>query len=300
MKRIIIIDCCAANIVFPTGQDEFPVPTNALMSGRLVPAAMLLGMAGRQVTVMGEAGRDPLGDMLVEKIERANVDISCIDRYSDGSATPCTLVFAGTQGHPESVVYHLPMSEQWDSKWPMIDAQDVVLFGGYFALQQRVRGRLTEFLTMARDRGALLVYLPGFNPRLEPAITRVMPYVLENLEMAHAVITATPDLKHVFGTDDPRGCYDNKVCFYSSLMVNIAPTDRLLSLMQGPNTIERQLPAVSTVDGVLPSALQPAMFIDALQQLGISAQNVDRLSLPTLNTLADLTAMTSLSSFITL
>lgn len=146
MKRIIVIDCCAANILFNPSESLLPADTRTVVSGRLIPAAMLLASAGRDVTVMGEAGRDPLGDLVVACLDHASADTSCIDRYS-GVPTPCNLVFPGAEGI-ESVrasVYHITSTEQWDSKWPRIDSSDAVLFGGYFSLQPRVRGRLTEF-----------------------------------------------------------------------------------------------------------------------------------------------------------
>lgn len=301
MKRIIIIDCCAANIIFPDTAQSLPAGTQAIVSGRLIPSAIMLGNAGRQVTVMGEAGRDPLGNLIVNRLEQSGVDIACIDRYSDGSATPCTLVFGHSDGDkPDSIPYFLPLDEQWDSGWPQIDSSDIVMFGGYFALQQRVRHRLLEFLTTARQRGALIVYLPGFNPRLAPNITRVMPALLENLELAHAVIAATPDLQHIFGNTDPRRCFDDRISFYAPLMANVDPDAQLLTLMHGPQTIERDLPACPTADGILPSALQPALFVDALQQLDTGAKTIDALTLPTLEAIANITSSPSISSYIAL
>jgi len=290
MKRIIIIDACSANITFTGTADTFPAPARATMYGRLLQSAILLGEAARNVCIMGEAGRDALGYRLVARLEKAGVDVAGIDRYSDGASTPSTLIFPAENpdGSFSAIPYRSGLTENWDCIWPRVDATDVVVFGGYFSLQKRVRPRLCEFLAQAHERGALLVYLPGYNVQLEPVVTRVMPYILENLEMSDAVITSTSDLCNLFGTDNPRGCYDSKISFYAPLMINTDSARATLTLMQGGRTIER---VMGVADGSLvPSALQPALFVDALQRNGVKPTDCASLPVATLEAIADATA----------
>lgn len=205
-------------------------------------AAMLLGGHDYEVSMMGEAGRDPLGDLLVKTLEEAGVDTSCIDRYSDGASTPSILMFPSEQpGEPaHSIVYRVDMAERWDSRWPRVDAGDIVVFGGYFALQSRVRPLLVDFIENARQRKALIVNMPGFNPVLAPAVTRVMPALLENLEKSDVVMTATPDLKHIFHTADAERCYRDKIKFYAPMMFNFDPISGCVTLMRGSETVTAQ------------------------------------------------------------
>lgn len=289
MKRIIVIDGCFANIIFPSNPAGLPVEAKAVTGGRLVKAASLLARAGRNVTVMGEAGRDPLGDLIMRHLDASGADTSCIDRYSDGNSTPSVLIFPSSEGS-RSIVYFKEFSERWDSKWPRTDASDIIVFGGFFPLQQRVRQRLVEFLTNARQRGALTLYMPGFNPALAPAVTRVMPALLENLEMADAVITFTPDIVHLFGESDAARCFRDKISFYSPLMVNIDPTNSTLTLFQGPDAVTRQISAECCSPSPLLSAIPVARFATALSCLSIAPSTLGSLNIPTLESIADLTA----------
>ena len=301
MKRIIIIDACSANIIFSAPANTFPAPANATLHGRLLQSAVLLAEAARNVYVMGEAGRDALGSRLVARLQRAGADVSGIDRYSDGASTPSTLIFPSEEpdsAAPEAIPYRCSLTEDWDCCQPRVDSSDIIVFGGYFSLQARVRPRLCEFLAEARNRGALLVYLPGYNLQLEPVVTRVMPYILENLELAHAVITTTDDLRNLFGTADPRACFDSKISFYAPLMVNADPAVGTLTLMQGARTITRTI--TDTPAHSLPSALQPALFVDALLGNDVSAATCGALPLPTLDAIATATAQPSLPSCIIL
>lgn len=296
MKRIVIIDAFSANIIFTGQADEFPAPACASVAGRLLQSAILLAEAGRAVVTMGEAGRDELGNRLVSRVASTGADIVGVDRYADGASTPSNLIFPSSiPGAPVSVIpYRCTLTEDWDCVWPRIDSSDIVMFGGYFALQRRVRQRLCEFLTMARDRGALLVYLPGYNMQLEPVVTRVMPYILENLEMAHVAITSSTDLRNLFGTPDPRSCYNDRLSFYTPLMANVDDATFTVTLLQGPRSISRTM--VAREAGPLQSAIPPALFVDALLANNVTAQACGFLPLPTLEAITDATAQASLPS----
>lgn len=302
MNRIIIIDGCSANIIFPATERGLPTVTRTAVGGRLIKAAILLAEAGRQVSVMGEAGRDPLGNMIVDCLNQAGIDTTCIDRYSNSIATPSTLIFqpADPARPVDSIVYADDVTEHWDSVWPRVDGGDIVVFGGFFALKQRVRTRLTEFITEAKQRGAVIVNLPGFNPTLSPAVTRVMPALLEDLEMSDAVITATTDLSHLFGDASARACYDKKISFYARLMINVNPATRTLKLMYGNTTLERPLKEDICAPAPMLSPKPLAQLVDAFQQLGITPAMVDHLSTATLDAIADIAASDNLSANIIL
>lgn len=284
MSRIIIIDGCSANIIFQAGAAGLPQQTTAVAGGRLAGAAILLGEAGREVFMMGEAGRDPLGNLLVERLEQGGVDTSCIDRYSDGASTPSVLIFPS--GNPEkptqSIVYRSELAERWDSRWPRVDRGDIVVFGGYFSLQQRVRSGLVDFIDNARQRGALIVNLPGFNPAMAPAVTRIMPALLENLEMADAVMTATDDLNHLFPGMTPEECYRSKISFYTPLMVNIDPLSHSAQVFTNGFRTSRTLAETAGVNGISAWSMPVALFIDALNRNGITPASIG--SLPTVVT----------------
>lgn len=302
MNRIIIIDGCSANIIFPATEQGLPTVTRTAVGGRLIKAAILLAEAGRQVSVMGEAGRDPLGNMIVACLNQAGIDTTCIDRYSNGIATPSTLIFqpADPARPVDSIVYADDVTEHWDSVWPRVDGGDIVVFGGFFALKQRVRTRLTEFITEAKQRGAVIVNLPGFNPTMSPAVTRVMPALLEDLEMSDVVITATTDLSHLFGDASARACYDKKISFYARLMINVNPATRTLKLMYGNTTLERPLKEDICAPAPMLSPKPLAQLVDAFQQLGITPAMVGHLSTATLDAIADIVASDNLSANIIL
>ena len=77
-----------------------------------------------------------------------------------------------------------------------------------------MRQPLSELLAYAQDRKAIIVYLPGFKPELCSRITRVMPAIVENLEVADVVIARESDMMKIFGKADARACYNEHIKFY--------------------------------------------------------------------------------------
>lgn len=295
MKRIIIIDGCSANIIFPAADSSMPIATTTLPGGRLQRSAIALCEARRTVSMMGEAGRDPLGDLIVNHLDNIGIDTSCIDRYSDGAVTPSILIFP-SDPVTRSTVYPVNMAEHWDSTWPRIEASDIVVFGGFFSLQPRVRNRLTEFLAYARERHLLTVYLPGFNPALAPAVTRYMPSILENLELADVVVTSTPDLAHLFGISNPADAFSRKVNFYTPLMINFDPLTDNLSILHASESLDINAPSLAgSPDSPVLSALPLAAAVSALSDFDIAPDAVASLRPETIRALADHIAAASIS-----
>ena len=57
------------------------------------------------------------------------------------------------EGYPE---------EAFDIIWPRIDPGDIVLYGGYYAIDKRMHQRMSKLLEHAAEREAVMIYLPDF------------------------------------------------------------------------------------------------------------------------------------------
>lgn len=223
MKKIICIGECALDIVFGTDG----TPLGSMPGGRLANAAALLAREGLPVVMAGEAAADAVGDTVVEFLATAGADTRCIDRFTEGR-TPVTVFMAGADGRVAATRYENYADDCFDIVWPRIDEGDIVLFGGYYAIDRRMRRRMLPLLQHAAERKALMVYLPGYMAQQEPRITRVMPAILENMELAHMVITRSADLQLIFGTRDAEACFRHHIDFYCRVLLNVdAPAGRI-------------------------------------------------------------------------
>lgn len=226
MKKIILIGEFSLNAI--VGRDA--VPLGIMPGGRIAHAATFLARAGLPSSIVGDASADQSGTLATSFLSDAGVDTSCLDRYTDG-LTPMMVHFPDAEDESHRVIrYDKYPPERFDVAWPRIDPGDIVVFGGFEAIDPSVRLRLLPLLQTAYEHHAILVYLPGFLPSRAPRITKVMPSILENLEMSSLVVTSSPHLRHIFGSGDPKDIFSRNVSFYSPAMLNIDPASATLSV----------------------------------------------------------------------
>lgn len=268
-KKIICIGECALDIVF--GPDGTPL--GSMPGGRLANAAALLARDGLPVTMAGEAAADAVGDTVVAFLADAGADTRCIDRFTEGR-TPVTVFMPAADGATAATRYEAYADDCFDIVWPRIDEGDIVVFGGYYAIDRRMRRRMLPLLQHAAERKALLVYLPGYLPQQEPRITRVMPSILENMEMAHIVCTRSADLHTIFGARDAAACYRNNISFYCRLLLNVDAPARTISCYS-PGAVESLALPLSPCAALIWNAGVAAGAVKALYEAGASPETLD-------------------------
>ncbi len=216
MRKIIAIGECVLDVIFRENRPELSAP-----GGLILNIAANLGRRRIPVSFVGEAARDRVGDILVEALTANGVDTASIDRYTDG-VTPASLIFHNQGDDALSIVrYGRNNNDSFDVVWPRIDADDILIFGGFYAIDPRVRPHLFEIVKHAAERKAIIVYVPGFAPEKEPRITRVMPSILENFEIADIVVTRNRDLNNIFGNGDDASAFKSHISFYTHDFINI-------------------------------------------------------------------------------
>lgn len=252
MKKIIIIGECGLDIIYEGSQ-----PVGSMPAGRLLNAAVMLAREGLPVFMVGDTGADPLGDIVVDTLVGAGVDTASVDRYVDG-LTPVTFFF-GDKVTP----YRLPSREGgFDVVWPRVDPDDIVVFGGYYAIDPLIHQRLMALVAHAVERKAFVVYLPGFMSQLAPRLTRVMPAILENLEVASLVVTRSADLTVLYNDPDAARCFTDHLAYYSQSLVNLDADNAVASCFNGKSASTSSL--LSSADTLLWNSAAVAAVIAAL------------------------------------
>lgn len=273
MKKIICIGECSLNIVLGPDGETF----GSMPGGRVTNAAAILACDDRfRVVMASEVSSDPVGDILASYLESHGVDISSLDRYTEGRTALNVFTAPEAESEPESLTrYESYPEEAFDIIWPRVDEGDVILFGGYYAIDRRMRPRLLRFLNHCVERKTVLVYLPGILPQQEPRITRVMPSILENLEMANIVMTRNNDLKLIFGVDDSATCYNNHIDFYCRSLINVDTSRREISYYSGKETSSVGIPE-TTCTTMLWNAGAVAGVVTAIADRGLDSDALEK------------------------
>ncbi len=234
MPKTILIGASTVDFTFPAGTKTLPARAEATPADPLLLASAMLARAGHSATFMSEAARDHLGDLVVAYLSEAGVDTVSIDRYADGGTTPAAVRFASGEGEP--IHYHRYPEDGFNTVWPRVDPDDVVIFGSSFALRSRVRQQLADFIDHVRRRKALIVYMPGFPADMVPNLTHVRPYILEYLEMADLLLTSSHTLARIFDDGDAASCFARTMRFYCPAMINFDFATGTVSHFQGSIT----------------------------------------------------------------
>ncbi len=216
MRKIIAIGECQLDILFRNECPWLSVPGAAILN-----AAASLGKHKHDISFVGEAAADHVGDTVVDFLANNNVGVHSIDRFTDG-VTPVTLIF--TDDHDcerHRVRYERYSSQSFGVVWPRIDSDDIVVFGGLYALDARVHSRLFDIVKYAHERKAIVIYIPDLSDNRMFNLTHVKPAILENLEVADMVVTTQTDLKVIFGEGNGSKSYNQDISFYCFNHINI-------------------------------------------------------------------------------
>lgn len=223
-RKAIVIGECFLDIAF-----DGAAPSGADAGGDLLRAACLAARRGLPTTMVGETCRDRAGRIVMDSLEAAGVDTRSVDVYTEGrSATH--LVF---DTPAQTIAYGVYPDEDMSVVWPRIDTDDVVVYGGTYVLEQRVRQQVTDILRYARDRRATIVYVPAFSPWLAHRITRHMPAILENLESSDLTVALPSDLSLLFGHETAAAAFDERVRFHADRMLSIGGPEIEMFGLQG-------------------------------------------------------------------
>lgn len=241
-------------------------PVDATPGGILIRSAALLPEAGMTSVYVSEAGVDRPGDTIVGYLSRHGVDVSSVDRFTDGK-TPVRLTYDGD--YTTAVTYTDPPVDPVNPVWPRIDPGDYIVFGSPAAIDERWHKLLADFLLYAADRKAVIIYVAALSPKSCPRVTRVMPRIYEWLERSDILVTDPLTLSTIFNTADAGAAFRDHIEFHCPTMVHIDSASRTTTLYHGPTILSTTAPAGSDAPE---QAL--AGLVTALGAAGIDRTNV--------------------------
>ncbi len=213
MRKIIGIGETIMDIIFKNGQ-----PTAAVPGGSVFNGIISLGRLGANVTIISETGNDRVGREILRFMEDNGVDSRNVNVYEDGR-TPISLAWLNEKNDAEYDFYKDYPKARLDVEWPDIQPDDIVMMGSYFVLNPALRPKVKEFLTYARQRGALIYYDFNFRSTHKHESIKLYADILENLEFADIVRGSTEDLDNMFGNPNPAEVYTKEIRFHCKNML---------------------------------------------------------------------------------
>lgn len=187
-------------------------PISSFVGGRIANAAASIGMAGVPIEMVSECCNDHIGDIIVSFLQQHHVGTASVDRFTDGSSA-ASMIFHSQDGKKLINFFNYP-DDRFNIVWPRIDEDDVIIFGSFYSIDTDMRERFYELIKYAHERKAILVYLLGCQHGINCRITKVMPGILENLEIADIVIATHSDIGDIFPGETVDHAFKNHIEFY--------------------------------------------------------------------------------------
>ena len=214
MRKVIGIGETVYDIVFRNGQPEAAVP-----GGSTFNSMISVGRCGIPAVFLSEVGKDKVGDIILEFMAANGVDSGYVSRLS--SKTPVSLAFLNENNDASYTFYRDPAVDRTGFNHPVIEKDDIVLFGSFYALNPACRSIVRNFLRYAKDCGAILYYDVNFRPSHIKDLGDIGDALWENFELADVVRGSHEDFLTLFGIDDAGQVFRDKL---SSLCGNFICT----------------------------------------------------------------------------
>ena len=268
MRKVIGIGETILDIIFRDDQ-----PIGAVPGGSVFNGLISLGRVGVNTTFISETGNDRVGRRIVRFLEDNHVDASCINVYPE-SKSPISLAFLNDQNDAEYIFYKDHPHDRLDFNFPDIQADDIVMFGSFYAVNPVIRPQVFAFLEFARSRGAILYYDVNFRASHANEVMKVTPNILENLEFADVVRGSEEDFEVMFNKSDADSIYRSQISFYCKNFICTRDENPLELRAQG---VSKHYPieALKTTSTIGAGDNFNAGFVYGLVKYGVTRKMLD-------------------------
>jgi len=201
MRKIYTIGETVLDILF---KNKLPVTAKA--GGACLNSAVTLGRLNLPVCFIGEYGLDEVGNIIDQFLKSNHVCTQYVYRYYNGKSS-LALAFLNENNDASYDFYKIYPKQRLAIDFPVIQQDDIVLFGSIYAITAEVRKKLMEFIQQANKKKAIVIYDPNFRKQHLHELEKLRPLIFENLAHADIVRGSNEDFSFILGADDADEAY---------------------------------------------------------------------------------------------
>ena len=269
MRKVIGIGETVLDIIFKNDQ-----PIGAVPGGSVFNGIISLGRSGVPTSFISETGNDRVGRQIIRFLEDNGVDAKSINVYPD-SKSPVSLAFLNEQNDAEYIFYKDHPRDRLDFDYPSVEADDIVMFGSFYAVNPVIRPQVKAFLDYAYNKGAILYYDVNFRSSHKNDVMRVTPNLLENFELAHIVRGSAEDFEVLFRKTDASSVYRSQIAFYTKNFIYTQGASQLELRAEGNLSKQYPVEQTSTVSTIGAGDNFNAGFVFGLIKYGVTREMIE-------------------------
>ncbi|MBO6026191.1 MAG: carbohydrate kinase [Bacteroidales bacterium] len=200
--RVIGIGETVLDILFKDDQPQKAVP-----GGSTFNSIVSLRRAGVNCAMVTEVGGDHVGNLICNYLKENGVSTEYVCRHEQVKSH-ISLAFLDENNDAQYVFYKDHASVSLDGKLPVINRNDVVLFGSFFAINPVIRPMVSSLLREAHKAGAWLYYDVNFRKNHIADLPDVISNIEENMSLADVVRGSMEDFNYLYGLHDGDAIYE--------------------------------------------------------------------------------------------
>lgn len=271
MRKVIGMGETIMDIIFHGEQ-----PTAAVPGGSSFNSIISIGRAGIPAVFVGETGHDEVGRRIADFLNANHVDASFL-RMRDDIQSAVSLAFLDERNDAHYMFYKQPPRTLKGFIHPTVEADDIVQFGSYYALNPYIRPQVKAFLEYAHGQGAILYYDLNFRRTYQDRIKELLPAIHENFRLATVVRGSADDFEVMYGLRDAEEIYHRHIAPYCPLFLCTCGAENIM-LYTPKGSSRFPVPPVRTVSTIGAGDNFNAGFIYGLIRYGIRRTGLPDLS----------------------
>ena len=193
-RKVIGIGETVFDIIFKDNK-----PVNAIPGGSTFNSMISLGRCGVPATFLSETGNDHIGNLICSYLEENGVSSADVDK---NGKSHLSLAFLNERNDANYVFYKDHPHDKAEMRLPEINADDIILFGSYYAINPVIRHKVKALLDYARKQGAIIYYDLNFRASHKDEKDLLLPTIIENFGYADVIRGSNEDFEIVFGYTD--------------------------------------------------------------------------------------------------
>ena len=268
MRKVIGIGETVLDIIFKNDQ-----PISAVPGGSVFNGLISLGRAGVQTSLISETGNDRVGRRIVSFLEENGVDASNVNIHKD-SKSPLSLAFLNDNNDAEYVFYKDHPHDRLDFDYPEVNADDIVMFGSFYAVNPVIRPQVAGFLEYAKSHGAIIYYDVNFRSSHKSEVMKITPNMLENFELCDILRGSREDFDVLFAKTDADSIYRNNISFYTRNFIMTQGAEPIKLRANGGISKSYAVEPTETVSTIGAGDNFNAGFVYGLMKYGITRQQI--------------------------
>ncbi|MDD6894499.1 MAG: carbohydrate kinase [Prevotellaceae bacterium] len=268
MRKVIGIGETVLDIIFKNDQ-----PISAVPGGSVFNGLISLGRAGVQTSLISETGNDRVGRRIVSFLEENGVDASNVNIHKD-SKSPLSLAFLNDNNDAEYVFYKDHPHDRLDFDYPEVNADDIVMFGSFYAVNPVIRPQVAGFLEYAKSHGAIIYYDVNFRSSHKSEVMKITPNMLENFELCDILRGSREDFDVLFAKTDADSIYRNNISFYTRNFIMTQGAEPIELRANGGISKSYAVEPTETVSTIGAGDNFNAGFVYGLMKYGITRQQI--------------------------